>query len=98
MDLATFRAATAALPDDFKIYVSMPEGGVCQVVAPIEPLADGVMVFAAEIVRSCRVCGCTDEDCTDCIERTGQPCHWVGDDLCSACENTPAASSLKTEN
>lgn len=33
----------------------------------------------------CRVCGCTDEDCRQCIERTGQPCHWVEDDLCSAC-------------
>lgn len=35
--------------------------------------------------RSCRVCGCTDADCSGCIERTGQPCHWVGPNLCSAC-------------
>ena len=34
---------------------------------------------------SCRVCGCTDEDCTDCYQRTGAPCHWVETDLCSAC-------------
>jgi hypothetical protein len=33
----------------------------------------------------CRVCGCTDEDCRQCIERTGRPCYWVDDDLCSAC-------------
>jgi hypothetical protein len=33
----------------------------------------------------CRVCGCTDEDCSDCVERTGEPCYWVGPDLCSAC-------------
>lgn len=33
----------------------------------------------------CRVCGCTDDDCRDCIEKTGEPCHWVENDLCSAC-------------
>jgi hypothetical protein len=36
-------------------------------------------------VRRCRVCGCTDDDCHQCIEKTGEPCHWVGEDLCSAC-------------
>jgi PRTRC genetic system protein E len=35
--------------------------------------------------RHCRVCGCTEEDCRQCIEKTGQPCHWVEADLCSAC-------------
>ena len=35
--------------------------------------------------RSCRVCGCTEEDCSECVERTGRPCHWVAWDLCSAC-------------
>jgi hypothetical protein len=35
--------------------------------------------------RACRVCGCTDTDCRGCIERTGEPCYWVGRDLCSAC-------------
>ena len=33
----------------------------------------------------CRVCGCTDVDCSNCYERTGQPCFWVEPDLCSAC-------------
>lgn len=36
-------------------------------------------------IRTCRVCGCTDNDCSQCIEKTGQPCHWVEEDLCSAC-------------
>ncbi|WP_426624518.1 hypothetical protein ACPPVW_18505 [Leifsonia sp. McL0607] len=38
-------------------------------------------------VRACRVCGCTDADCSGCIERTGEPCSWVSreDDLCTAC-------------
>jgi hypothetical protein len=37
-------------------------------------------------MRRCRVCGCIDHDCHQCIEKTGQPCHWVEDDLCSACQ------------
>ncbi len=36
--------------------------------------------------RSCRVCGCTDDDCSGCVERTGEPCYWIEDDLCSACK------------
>lgn len=35
--------------------------------------------------RRCRVCGCTDDDCSQCIERTGAPCSWVDEDLCTAC-------------
>lgn len=35
----------------------------------------------------CRVCGCTDDNCTGCIEATGEACHWVEDDLCSRCAN-----------
>ncbi len=33
----------------------------------------------------CRKCGCTDSDCSGCIERTGSPCYWVEPGLCSAC-------------
>ena len=36
--------------------------------------------------RKCRVCGCTEVDCSQCIEKTGEPCHWVEEDLCSACQ------------
>jgi hypothetical protein len=35
--------------------------------------------------RKCRQCGCTDDNCEQCIEKTGEPCHWVQEDLCSAC-------------
>jgi hypothetical protein len=35
--------------------------------------------------QQCAVCGCTDDDCTDCVSRTGQPCSWVAINLCSAC-------------
>ncbi len=37
-------------------------------------------------MQQCRVCGCSDDDCSACIERTGRPCHWVEEDLCSACD------------
>jgi hypothetical protein len=36
-------------------------------------------------MRACRVCGCTELDCSQCIAKTGTPCSWVEDDLCSAC-------------
>ena len=35
--------------------------------------------------NECRICGCTDDDCTACYLQTGVPCHWVEEDLCSAC-------------
>lgn len=37
---------------------------------------------------ACRVCGCTEDDCSGCIEKTGEPCSWVEADLCSACVGT----------
>ena len=37
--------------------------------------------------NKCLVCGCTDLDCRQCIERTGIPCSWVNEEetLCTAC-------------
>ncbi len=35
--------------------------------------------------RKCRVCGCTEGDCRQCVEAQGHPCHWVQEDLCSRC-------------
>jgi len=35
--------------------------------------------------RTCHACGCTDNDCSGCVRRTGEPCHWVKANLCSAC-------------
>jgi hypothetical protein len=39
----------------------------------------------AQMLRVCRVCGCTDDDCDRCIRLTGEPCHWVKPELCSCC-------------
>lgn len=40
--------------------------------------------------RSCAVCGCTDNDCSDCVAVTGEPCSWATKEgegmlLCSRC-------------
>lgn len=49
---------------------------------------DAIIRSAGYCVRTCRACGCTDDDCAKCIERTGQPCSWVEADLCSAHAST----------
>ncbi len=53
------------------------------------PSGDGrqkTLPLVAAMVRACRVCGCTDNDYRGCIERTGAPCRWIAQDLCSACQ------------
>ena len=54
--------------------------------------------FRASLVdkdeRVCRVCGCTEYNA--CVDDNGEnPCHWVEDDLCSAC--VPIADEMATE-
>lgn len=46
----------------------------------------------------CRVCGCTDNDCRKCIEKTGGPCYWVDHDLCSACDPGSSTAEAKKKN
>ena len=36
-------------------------------------------------IRICKVCGCTDDNCSKCIERTGKSCYWINESICSAC-------------
>jgi hypothetical protein len=48
----------------------------------VDPLELALQIFE----RRCRKCGCTQSDCSQCIEKTGSPCSWVEEDLCSACE------------
>ena len=42
--------------------------------------------FYPQGFRACRVCGCVEDDCRLCVERTGVPCFWTAPDLCSACD------------
>lgn len=39
--------------------------------------------------RKCIVCDCTESNCRQCIEKTGDACYWIDPDLdiCSACFN-----------
>lgn len=37
--------------------------------------------------KICLVCGCTENNCSGCIEKIGVPCHWLNKNLCSACKN-----------
>jgi hypothetical protein len=46
---------------------------------------EAIREFEPDPERACRVCGCTEMDCRQCVEKTGEPCHWVEEDLCSAC-------------
>ena len=38
-------------------------------------------------VQTCRVCGCTNDDCSQCIKALGHACHWVAPNLCGRCED-----------
>lgn len=44
------------------------------------------VIISIDALRTCRVCGCTDDDCSQCIKASGEPCHWAEDDLCSRCQ------------
>lgn len=48
---------------------------------------DQIRELTSEVTEAgaCRVCGCTDDDCSQCVEKTGEPCSWVSPGLCSAC-------------
>lgn len=35
--------------------------------------------------KTCRTCGCTDDDCDACVAKMGERCFWIEADLCSAC-------------
>lgn len=48
--------------------------------------------------RMCRVCGCTEENCSQCVEKTGSPCYWVDTELCSACVDVVGALSTQLKN
>lgn len=50
-------------------------------------MASDSLVFHVFVIpeRTCVGCGCTENDCRQCIQKTGEPCYWVSDDLCSAC-------------
>lgn len=55
-------------------------------IRPIKPFdVHGQLGIYTVDVQHCIKCGCTDEDCSQCIEATGEACHWVGPGKCSRC-------------
>jgi len=70
-------------PDDFGRFLEEENGIAADesdfIIKEFMEMVDGMED------RACRVCGCTDHDCSQCVEKTGEPCHWVEEDLCSAC-------------
>ena len=72
--------------------------------ALIEAAAVALLMLRAPLVRrieraegrpSCRACGCTDGAC--CVDAGGQPCWWVEEDLCSACDDAALALSVSAD-
>lgn len=57
----------------------------------IETQVDDLLGTHAHLVGTCCVCGCTEDDCSGCVERTGRPCAWAEPDLCTACAAEDAA-------
>jgi len=53
--------------------------------------------MSAEPASTCDRCGCTEDDCSQCIEATGEPCRWVRMGLCSRCAKS-ALSPLGSGN
>tara|TARA_R110002020_G_scaffold475112_1_gene708606 strand:+ start:3865 stop:4263 length:399 start_codon:yes stop_codon:yes gene_type:complete len=64
---------------------------VTHVLREHEGLKPGYVIMSirhpGQISGACALCKCTDTNCRQCIEKTGQPCHWVNPEhtLCSAC-------------
>lgn len=48
---------------------------------------------------TCTQCGCTDNDCRQCIEASGEPCFWVDNEhqICSRCYIDVCALDLDPE-
>ena len=46
------------------------------------------------------MCGCTDLDCSQCIEASGEPCHWVDSEqqICSRCYLNACERDLTKED
>ena len=61
----------------------------------IMPMVDPIVAYLTlggeEPEQACRVCGCTEGDCSQCIAASGKPCYWVKRDLCSRCDSEAKA-------
>jgi hypothetical protein len=86
-----------------RIAVDQSDAAACEIIARelrenAPPTVEWplFMIMDGDEPPRCRVCGCTEDDCSQCVERTGEPCSWVAVDLCSACAGGPAVIDSAT--
>ena len=71
---------------------------------PLQPRWQQIVVEIIENENKkygvCCICGCTDLDCSNCIEVSGKPCYWVDDEhtLCSRCYLEACEKDLSKED
>ena len=98
--LSTSEAYLRLMQESTELLGALLQGDPDAIVDEAIDIANFAMMIAdlvegeTENVRHCRVCGCTDDDCSQCIERTGEPCYWVEWDLCSACATETAEAGV----
>lgn len=63
----------------------MPVNNIDREVGTIKRQAIPLGAQHGKTEQTCRVCGCTNYDCRQCIEKIGEACWWIEPDLCSAC-------------
>lgn len=73
-----------------------PAGGYTRVLGYNQPAhaAEFVANLARQLPPVCSACGCTDDDCRQCVEATGHACTWVTGQfppICSRCHAELAA-------
>lgn len=89
-------AVTEKLPSDFQLmdhllskrYDPAHSKNLNKAIEDVKALIDKL--------QRCRVCGCTQYNCSQCIEKTGSPCTWAEKDLCSACVEEPEIPVVDT--
>jgi hypothetical protein len=86
---------------DFSHSRKWHKGLVYGIARVIDDIA--LMVASSEMMKEqakpyhpsgvCQICGCTDDDCRQCIQRTGESCAWANAEhtLCTACVTTPSS-------
>lgn len=59
--------------------------------------ADIASIFTRNLHTGvCRGCGCTDDNA--CLDpATGEACHWIAPNLCSACASPPPAAEAASD-
>lgn len=45
---------------------------------------------AASMPKACVECGCTEDDCSTCVEKSGAPCSWFNEFICTTCAGVRA--------